>query len=412
MNEARLIGFGVLGVVLGACSSGPDGTVINVYKYEENAFDEVVSRCNQEAGGRYTIVMNSLPRDADGQREQLVRRMAAGDESVDVMGLDVTWTAEFAEAGWILEWTGADRLAAIADQLPGPLATATWEGRIHAVPANTNVQLLWYRKDLVPEPPTTWDEMLAIAAELGAAGKPHAIAFTGARYEGLVVGFNTILASYGGSLVDADGVEATIDERTVQALALLKRFATSVGASESLSNSRETEVQAEMENGYAAFELNWPYVYAAMRANRPELFPHFGFAPYPSVVPGEPASVTTGGLNYAVSAYSRHSAEAREAALCLRSIESQKHLALNAGIPPTFASLYDDPELRAAYPMADVIRDQLRNAVPRPRTPFYQNVSAIVAAALSPPDEIEPEATARELRRRVQDALESTAILP
>ncbi|MGH7505772.1 MAG: hypothetical protein ACRELX_08975, partial [Longimicrobiales bacterium] len=54
---------------ISACSSGQTGTVVNVYKYQENFFDDVVARCNAEAAGRYTIVVNILPRAADGQRE-------------------------------------------------------------------------------------------------------------------------------------------------------------------------------------------------------------------------------------------------------------------------------------------------------------------------------------------------------
>src|SRR3712207_6898790 len=34
------------------------------------------------------------------------RRLAAEDEGIDIMALDVIFTAEFAEAGWIKEWTG------------------------------------------------------------------------------------------------------------------------------------------------------------------------------------------------------------------------------------------------------------------------------------------------------------------
>ena len=397
---------------LAACAEAPSGIVLDVYKYREQTFERVVERCNAEADGRYTIVLHVLPRDANGQREQLVRRLAARDDAMDILGLDVTWTAEFAEAGWILEWTGDDLRAAREGVLPGPLATTTWEGRTYAATANTNVQLLWYRTDLVPEPPATWDEMIAVAEDLRAAGEPHVIAFTGAQYEGLVVGFNTLLASYGGRLVSEDGATAVVDERTVRALEMLRRFATSAGASAALSNAREAEAQAQMESGFAAFELNWPYVWAAMRQNNPEMAEHFAFARYPSVVPGQPARVTPGGLNYAVSAYSRYPDEAREAILCLRDAESQEFLALNAGTPPSIESLYGDPELREAYPMLDVIRDELENAVPRPKTPFYQNISTIVAAALSPPAEIEPREVAEELRRQVQAALESRGVLP
>src|SRR5690606_11808279 len=309
-----------------------------------------------------------------------------------------------------LPWTGEDRIAAVEDILPGPLETMTWQDTVYAVAANTNVQLLWYRTDLVAEPPETWDEMLAMADSLAAAGKPHVIAFTGAQYEGLVVGFNTLLESFGGSLLSEDGIRPAVDENTVRALELLKRFATSAGASPSLGNSHEAEAQAQ--NGFAAFELNWPYVWAAMKSNNPGLMDVFAFTHYPSVVRGRPARVTTGGLDYAVSSYSRHPDLAREAILCLRSRENQKFMTLNNGTPPTFRSLYDDPSLAAAYPMLDIIRDQLERAVSRPKTPFYQNVSTVVSYVLSPLDGIDPETTANELRERIAAALESRGLLP
>lgn len=138
----------------------------------------------------------------------------------------------------------------------------------------------------------------------------------------------------------------------------------------------------------------------------------FAFTTYPAVVPGQPARVTTGGLDYAVGAYSRQPEFAREAILCLRSRENQKFMMLNNGTPPSFRSLYDDPSLKAAYPMLDVIRETLDRAVSRPKTPFYQNVSTVVADVLSPLDRIDPSETAKELDERIQAALESRGLLP
>ncbi len=52
--------------------------------------------------------------------------------------MDVNWTAEFAEAGWIKPWAGADRAAVTNGVLAGPIATATWKGRLYGAPANSN----------------------------------------------------------------------------------------------------------------------------------------------------------------------------------------------------------------------------------------------------------------------------------
>jgi multiple sugar transport system substrate-binding protein len=114
----------------------------------------------------------------------MVRRLAAGDSSMDILGLDVTWAPEFAEAGWIREWTGDAEAQVEQGTLAGPLATATYNGKLWAAPFNSNTQLLWYRADLVPTPPTTWDQMIQMATDLAKQGKPHYIEIQGAQYEG------------------------------------------------------------------------------------------------------------------------------------------------------------------------------------------------------------------------------------
>ena len=65
-------------------------------------FTAVAKRCNEQLGGRFTIQQVSLPKGADDQRLQLARRLTGNDKTLDVMALDVVWTAEFAEAGWAL----------------------------------------------------------------------------------------------------------------------------------------------------------------------------------------------------------------------------------------------------------------------------------------------------------------------
>ena len=125
----------------------------------------------------------SLPKGADDQRLQLARRLTGNDRTLDVMALDVVWTAEFAEAGWALPLSddpaGRAEADATANTLPGPLETAKWQDKLYAAPITTNTQLLWYRADLMSEPPATWDDMVAEATRLHATGKPSWIAVQG-----------------------------------------------------------------------------------------------------------------------------------------------------------------------------------------------------------------------------------------
>ena len=101
---------------------------------------------------------------------------------------------------------------ATADTLPGPLETAKWQDKLYAAPITTNTQLLWYRADLMDEPPTTWDGMVAEATRLHAEGKPSWIAVQAKQYEGLVVWFNTLLESAGGQVLSDDGKTVTLTD--------------------------------------------------------------------------------------------------------------------------------------------------------------------------------------------------------
>ncbi|WP_439381696.1 ABC transporter substrate-binding protein [Amycolatopsis lexingtonensis] len=422
-----LAGAAVLaGTALAACSSAA-GLTINLYISPEDHLQTVVDRCTAAAGGKYKIVYNKLPRGADGQREQMVRRLAAGDATLDVLGLDVTWVPEFAEAGWAEEWTGANAAAATQDVLPGPLATAKWNGKLYGATKNTNVQLLWYDDRITPSPPKTFDELMTQAEQLKAAGKPYQVVFTGAQYEGLVVFYNTLVASAGGHILSDDGRSVVMDDGAVRALELLKRLTTAGITDPSLTNQKEDDVRQAFQRGQAATELNWPFVYASYAKEKPQELAHFKWTRYPSVTAGQPSRVTIGGFNLAVSTYSRHKPEAFEAALCLRNAASQKYQALVDGIPPSIASIYRDtsaldpakpadakenPTMAQQYPMKDDIQAALTDAAVRPLTPAYQNLSTVMSKVLSPPAEIDVQATAQELRERLADALASRGIIP
>lgn len=402
-----------LAPMVAACGSS-GGTTINVYYAPEQNFQTIIDRCNEQAKDRYQIVYQKLPRDADGQREQMVRRLAAGDSDLDILGLDVTWVPEFAEAKWLQEWTGQNKTAAETDVLAGPLRTATWNGKLYAATKNTNVQLLWYDKSLTPTPPTTWREMIANAKQLKDQNKPYQIVFTGAQYEGLVVTYNTMVASYGGEILSADGKQVVMNTGAVDALRLLQNVTSQGVTDPSLTNAQEQQVQQafESKNSTAAFQLNWPYVYAAMQQANPDRAKVFQWARYPGV--NGPGRVTVGGYNLAVSAYSQHKPEAFQAALCLRSKESQRFSAINDGVPPTIQSVYDksDAEFVKAYPMWQTILDELNDASVRPLTPVYQNLSTVTSKILSPPQDINPQSTADQLRTQLQLALESRGVLP
>jgi multiple sugar transport system substrate-binding protein len=403
----------------GSSSSGGGGTgagpvTLNFYQFPDvsGATNTESNNCNAQSHGKYKISYQLLPAASDAQRLQLVRRLAAHDSSIDIMALDVTWEAEFANAGWIEPWTGADKASVVNGTIAPALQTAVWKGQLVAAPANSNTQLLWYRSDLVPHPPTTWAQMLADAAQLAKEGKPHLIEIQGAQYEGTTVWFNTMVASAGGTILNPSATTVTLGPAAVKGLSVMKDLAHSVAADPSLGVQMENDNRLAMEGGSAAFELNYPFVYPSMKSDNPKLFKVFKWALYPEVIPGVPAKVTIGGVDLAVSSYSQHKALAFQAALCLRDKQNQLIGATVGGVPPTIASLYNDPKMFPDYPFHADILQALEHASVRPKTPVYQVVSIDISHLVSPPAGINPTTTEKSMVNQINNALQSKGLVP
>jgi multiple sugar transport system substrate-binding protein len=135
------------------------------------------------------------------------------------------------------------------------------------------------------------------------------------------------------------------------------------------------------------------------------------FARWPAIGQNRPSRVTIGGLNLGVGAFTRHPDFAFEAAECLASETNQVRAAEKGGLPPTLETLYDAPEVRRRFPFADILHATLRDAVLRPRTPLYNDISLAISRTLHPMRDIEPLADSVRLHRAVERALNSEGLL-
>src|SRR3954454_9406006 len=379
-------------------SSGPP--TINWYTFDEpsGAFDDGVKNCNKEANGKYEIKLVPLPTDANQQRELLVRRLAAEDKSVDLIAMDVIWTAEFAGAGWIKPVPAQDVQEIEGNTLAGPLATAKYQGKLYGIPHNSNTQLLWYRKDRVDSPPKTWDDMIAAAEKIGDQGT---IQVQAARYEGYVVWFNTLVESAGGSILTPDG-DVALGPPAERAIEVINKLADSSVADPAISNSKEDSARLAFQSGDSSFMVNYPFVYPSAKDEAPDVFKNMGVAPYPRVDADKPAKVTLGGINLGVSNFSPHPDQAFEAAMCLRSEKNQIINTQKGGLPPTIEALYDNAEIKKAYPgFADLMKQGIESGTPRPVTPAYSDISLAIQDTLHPPGGIDPKTALDTLRDRI-----------
>jgi multiple sugar transport system substrate-binding protein len=396
----------------GSSDSGSRELTFFVAIQPGGTIEEVSKRCSEESGGKYTITPEFLPTDASQQREQLVRRLGAEDSSIDIVGMDVIWTGEFANAGWVEEWTGAEKKAVTENVFPNVIETASFENKLYAAPFNTNTQLLWYRKDLVKQPPKTWDEMIEQAEGLKEAGT---IQVQANRYEGYMVFVNALIESAGTQILSGPEEVALEEGPTEKALQVIGRLANGSAAPPSLSTSDEDSARLAFEAGESAFMTNYTFAYASAQAEAPDIGKVMGFARFPQVDPNTPSKPPLGGFNLAVSAFSDNQDVAFEAVQCLSNKESQKTAVELDGLPPSRSDLYTDKVVTEAYPgFAELVKESIEGSGPRPTTPAYQDVSLAVQRSLHPPNKIDPEDTESifdELKENVEDAVKREGLL-
>jgi multiple sugar transport system substrate-binding protein len=390
-----------VGCGVGGDEGGTGARAINWYVFNEpgGAFDKAVADCNKEAGGKYQINYVKLPTDANQQRELVVRRLAAEDDSIDLIGMDVIWTAELAEAGWIQPWEGERREVAEKDRLAGPLKTVEYNGKIYGIPFTSNTQLLWYRKDKVDPPPDdfTWDEMIDQAIE-----NKTAIEVQGAQYEGLTVWINALIAGAGGQVVDQNG-NVKVDDSAAKAAEIESKLANSAAAPPGMSTNKEDEARLGFESERSDYQLNYTYIYpsaAAIKGFQEKI----GWARYPRTEKDKESKPPLGGINIGVSSYSKNSDLAFDAAECLASDEHQVLAAELGGLPPTTEALYEDEKVKKAFPFADVLRESIDSAAPRPVTPAYSDISLAIQKTFHPPDAVEPDGIVEQLKDRMDKA--------
>ena len=419
--KALVAGCATALAVIGLAACGGDGSASGertltwfVAIQPGGSIEKVAETCTKESNGKYKVEPEFLPTDASQQREQLVRRLGAEDPSIDIMGMDVIWTGEFANARWVERWQGPLEKQVTEKVFPNVVETASFEGDLYAAPFNTNTQLLWYRKDLVDRAPRTWDEMIDVAEELG-PGNAGTIQVQANRYEGFTVWANALIESAGTQILRSPEEVELAEGPTVRALEVMGRLANSSAAAPSMSTSDEDSARLGFEGGESAFMINYTFAYASAVGEAPDIAKNMGFARFPRVDENRPSKPPLGGFNLAVSAFSENKDLAFEAAACLAGRKSQMTAVELDGLPPSRSDLYAEKTVQKAYPgFAGLVKESIEGSGPRPTTPAYQDVSLAVQRSLHPPDKIDPaDATSvyEELKEKLEDAVNREGLL-
>jgi len=342
----------------------------------------VITGWNQDHPGQ-KVTLLLLPEAANDQLAQLVANLQAKSDLYDVIDMDVIWTAEFASNGWI---TALDGNVIPAGQFLRPaVETATYRGRLYAVPFTSNAELLYYRSDVLAaahlSPPQTWAQLESDALMVGA--RDHLGGYGGQfqSYEGLTVNFADAVQSAGGSLISG-GAPGVDTPQANQALTFLVDGFRQGWIPPAALDWNEEASRRAFEAGTLLFLVNWPYVYGHAGVPGPGnvVAGKFGVTTLPGL--HGPGSATLGGANLAISAYSRHPVTALAFIRFLTSAASERYILVNSALPPAWASLYNEPALVAMFPFLPVLQQAILTARPRPALVDYNQFSLAVSSTV------------------------------
>jgi multiple sugar transport system substrate-binding protein len=141
-------------------------------------------------------------------------QLLSGTDAFDLAFIQSTMVGELAQAESILplspflEELSEEELAIV--DIEDVLVPALYEGQVYGLPTDISTLFLFYRSDLIPEPPSTWEETLDVARQFSQSQNadsptPYGLAFDGVPGESLPETFYNVMWSYGAEIVDEDG---------------------------------------------------------------------------------------------------------------------------------------------------------------------------------------------------------------
>ena len=411
MSGAGLAGAALLGTAGCGGGGGSSGNIVFAMGRDTSqTLGPMVDDFNKQNKGNFKVTYREMPTDTGQYFDKLQTEFQAGQSDIDVIGGDIIWAAQFAANQWVVDLSDRFPKSDQSKYLPAPIEGLTYDGKIWAVPWFTDAGMLFYRKDLLEksgysEPPKTWDELKEVALKTKKdSGLEAGFVFQGDNYEGGVCNGLEYIWTHGGDVLDGDQVIIDSPE-TVAGLTTERSMITDGVSPEAVSTLQETTTDPYFLGNKAVFARIWSYEYAlAGTSAYPKVKPdQIGVASLP-VGNGGPHANCLGGWNMFISALSDQQDEAWEFIKWMTGEYGEKRRAIDATLLPTLKSLYDDTELRKKVPTIAVSDTALKQAKPRPVSPYYSDMSLKIAEEFntSLKGDLSPEEAANTLQKELE----------
>jgi multiple sugar transport system substrate-binding protein len=262
----------------------------------------------------------------------------------------------------------------------------TWQEKLTALPWFVDSGMLYYRKDLGFNAPTTWEELIASAKQAASSGGvKFGFLWQAKQAEVLVCDLVSFIGSNGGAILQADGKTVSIaDEPAIEAVQLMRDLINKeqITPADVLSWDEEPS-RRPFTAGEAAFLRNWSYVWKISQSDaESKVVDKVAVVPLPHF-PNKKSAAALGGYQYGINASSKKREAAVEFVRWMSSPETQLRFATQLGLCPTRAAVFDQPEIAKEQPFMQQLKGVFLGAIPRPVTPKYPQVTLVLQSEVS-----------------------------
>ena len=370
-----------------AWAAGPvELTFASAKFYGKQTIAEIVNAFN-DSQSKIRVTYKELPPPSSSTEvhQTLVQQLARRNGDPDLFTQDIIWIAEFAAAKWALPLDEYFKDSA-KDYFPGMVQACTWQGKLTALPWFVDSGMLYYRKDLGFNAPTSWEELITSAKQATSSGNvKFGFLWQAKQAEVLVCDLVSFIGSNGGAILQADGKTVSIaDEPAVEAVQLMRDLISKeqITPADVLSWDEEPS-RRPFTAGEAAFLRNWSYVWKIAQTDaESKVVEKVGVVPLPHF-PNKKSAAALGGYQYGINASSKKREAAVEFVRWMSSPETQLRFATQLGLCPTRAAVFDRPEIAKEQPFMQQLKDVFLGAIPRPVTPKYPQVTLVLQSEVS-----------------------------
>lgn len=380
-----MLSAGVMGAAMIAAPAAvsADDTVTITFSFDQGVGEptqKIVDAYN-ESQDKVKVETVILPQDANTVHDDFVNKLASGDTSVDVMGLDVTYVDEFASAGWLADLTDLVDPAITEGMLTGPVEGATKDGRLVAMPWFTNSSVLFYRQDVLDElgaeVPTTWDGWMELADKaVGVNGVEYGADFQAAQSEALVCNWVEYVWSNGGDILDEEGKPVVNSENNVEATNIMKKLVDEY-APEGVTTYTETESEQVFKEGKCLFIRDWSGFWSSGQDEGSKVTGKIAATKLPVGPSGTESHTCLGCLDLVINnnVDDTQKAAAADFISYMASADTQKEMTLISSQPPVVKDVYTDADILKAIPFYEEFYGIIETGKSRPMSPKYAKLS-------------------------------------